>query len=114
MLEGLGHSPAAAAGGFEVDEVVLLGVDAALGGEGFGGAVGADEEGEADFAAVASGEAVGLEAAAVAEESNLGVGEEFDFADEAVAAAELAGAPGVLHPIPGRSGLLGRSVEAAA
>ena len=80
----------AAAGSFDADSVAAAQARAALAGHEFGGTVGAKYHGAARRAWFTAGEAVGSRLAPVGEDGDGGVGEHFDFADDAVAAAMLA------------------------
>src|ERR1022692_1588174 len=80
-------SPAAAAGGFDADAFAAAQARAALAGHEFGGTIGAKYLGASWRSVLAAGETVRSRLAPVGEQGHGGVGEHFDFSDDAVAAA---------------------------
>src|SRR6202035_4446265 len=64
-------------------------MDAALRGKLRGTAVGLDEQRTTNHSACTAGETIRLEFATIAEQRDLGIGEQFDLADDAVAAVVL-------------------------
>jgi hypothetical protein len=79
-------APATAAWGFYADSFSCTQANAGLAGYFFRCAVTPDDQGAAGSGVGSSGQAVGSAGTAVGEQSDLGIGQDFDFADDSVAA----------------------------
>ena len=85
-----GRSPAAAAGGFDANSFAALQMQAAFAGQNFSRTVGANDGGAARCSSAATSESIRAGLTAVGEQSHGGVGEQLQFAHDAIATAMFA------------------------